>query len=309
MSRRRVFLAYLLLVLGACATARGERVGFKFTGTLVGTGTQTLFGITVPRNSPVSGAFSYDTTSAAIEVEPGLRAFHQHIHGGYSLDINNGAIRLSASDYLVSVANDLPSKPEAIDLFGVDFDSRLSSLSAPLLVNGTPWLGPTAFIKIELSWAAATFTEPDEPKITPNRPLTPSPGIVGLVNSGAGSAKLFSIDAISEIAQASGDYNRNGALDANDYAEWRRAFGKSDPSFLYGDGNKDGVVDAADYVAWRKTAGSGNAFAPVPEPHVPATLVTGCITLAMWFVHVRVLLIPRSRVGEFHAAASSCHID
>jgi hypothetical protein len=64
---------------------------------------------------------------------------------------------------------------------------------------------------------------------------------------------------------APGDYNADGSVDADDYAEWRKTFGSQ--SQLWADGNGNGRVDAADYVVWRNgatSAGRGVAAA-VPE--------------------------------------------
>ena len=73
-----------------------------------------------------------------------------------------------------------------------------------------------------------------------------------------------------------GDYNRDGEVDAADYAIWRGDFGST--ADLAADGNRSGVVDAADYVVWRDnlTGGTGSALAlarTVPEPTTGAILV------------------------------------
>jgi hypothetical protein len=66
-----------------------------------------------------------------------------------------------------------------------------------------------------------------------------------------------------------GDYNRDGFVDAADYAEWKTAFGSADPWI---DGNKNGTVDTADYVVWRKAAGQSMGMSNItnvalPEPN------------------------------------------
>jgi hypothetical protein len=77
---------------------------------------------------------------------------------------------------------------------------------------------------------------------------------------------------------SSGDFNRDGQVDAADYALWRSSFGST--TQLDADGNANGVVDAADYVVWRhniafKTATSSALGASaVPEP---ATIVVFAI--------------------------------
>jgi hypothetical protein len=74
---------------------------------------------------------------------------------------------------------------------------------------------------------------------------------------------------------AKGDYDGDGAVDADDYLRWRRDFGSTSGSLS--DGNQDGVVNAADYVVWRDNVGAVAAglgippVAIVPEP--PAIIV------------------------------------
>ena len=270
-------------LLAMCSNSRGERVGFEFTGALQGgsNGTYSLFGINVPRNSPITGSFSFDTTTEGIEPEPGTRMFPQFIQGGYNLDINNGAIRLSASDYVVTVTDDYERIPEAVDIFNIDFDSRIYPLAAPILVNGEPWAGPTAFVRVELSWPASAFEGIDEPKLASDRPLEPDPGVSAFVGSMGNALRLFSIDSISGIAPLVGDYNRNGKQEANDYAEWRRAFGKAGENFLYADGNKDGVVDAADYVVLRNVLAHAVADSAIPEPRGFTMAAAGALSFVM----------------------------
>ena len=67
---------------------------------------------------------------------------------------------------------------------------------------------------------------------------------------------------------APGDFNRDGRVDAADYAFWRADFGST--AELAADGNGNGVVDAADYVVWRRHLGHGHssiaAANVIPEP-------------------------------------------
>jgi hypothetical protein len=74
---------------------------------------------------------------------------------------------------------------------------------------------------------------------------------------------------VSIIGIPAGDYDRDGDVDAADYAVWRTSFGSN--SNLSADGNNNNAVDAADYVIWRKNLGldttSGLSSATtVPEP-------------------------------------------
>jgi hypothetical protein len=68
---------------------------------------------------------------------------------------------------------------------------------------------------------------------------------------------------------ASGDYDRNGDVDGNDFLRWQREAGTTTAAFAGADGNGDGMVDAADLAIWQEAFGAGNATAPdgaVPEP-------------------------------------------
>lgn len=83
-------------------------------------------------------------------------------------------------------------------------------------------------------------------------------------------------------AALTGDYNRDGTVDAADYSIWRKTLGSSVSSFGEGaDGNHNGTIDENDYLVWRAhfgetvgTAGStANNRTLVPEP-TTITLLT-----------------------------------
>lgn len=82
-----------------------------------------------------------------------------------------------------------------------------------------------------------------------------------------------------------GDYNRDGTVDAADYNVWQLAFGATVTQSGSGaDGNRDGVVDAADFSVWRDNLGAtiyqGEAArlaASVPEPENGLLLALGMI--------------------------------
>lgn len=61
-----------------------------------------------------------------------------------------------------------------------------------------------------------------------------------------------------------GDYDRNGAVDKNDYLMWRENYGS--PYAINVDGNGNGVVDLADYTVWRDNLGATLEAAAVPMP-------------------------------------------
>lgn len=272
--------AKLAIALAATAiplspvAVRGERVGYNFTGTLTGSSNISLFGSTVARPSPVSGTFAFDTTTPGVDLQPGVRSYHQYIQGGYTLNINNGQLKLSAHDYIITVGND--QRSPLADYFNVTYANfNVTPVPPPIEVNGVAWDGTKiGTINLDLSWPANYFTDPDEPKLTSARPATSSPGVlafVGSANSGSGvTPRFFTMTSISTIAPLTGDYNRDGKVDSSDYVEWRKVFDGATADRLYADGNIDGVVDAADYIVWRRamTAGgaAGTGILNVPEP-------------------------------------------
>ena len=273
---------------------RAERVGYSFQGALTPTSgsahTYTLFGVTVPDTSPIAGTFSYDTTVDGIITDVGVETFEQAILGGFNWNILNAAdqspiLRFSASEYTVTVANDfLPNgSPEAIDYFGVDFNSFTAPQPLPILVNGQPYTKPTALVTASLSWDLLTFNDADEPKLRAELPLETFSSYAGIARTALPAT--FAITGLSRINPSAGDYNLDGALDSSDYLEWRKAFGESSENFMYADGNADGSVGAADYVLWRKAAinglGSGTA-AQVPEPPVCVMMAIAILFIAAY---------------------------
>ncbi len=56
-------------------------------------------------------------------------------------------------------------------------------------------------------------------------------------------------------AGLTGDYNRNGTVDAGDYVVWRDAQGTTVPLYAGADSSGDGIIDQADYLIWRANFG------------------------------------------------------
>jgi hypothetical protein len=94
------------------------------------------------------------------------------------------------------------------------------------------------------------------------RDFTDPFGDDGLQNfAGLSEVQFFATAALA------GDYNKDGAVDADDYTVWRSNFGST--SNLDADGNNNGVIDAADYVVWKDNVGNTAAAAQataIPEP-------------------------------------------
>jgi Beta-propeller repeat len=93
----------------------------------------------------------------------------------------------------------------------------------------------------------------------------------------AGNYDVF-IAKYSDVPPLVGDYDNDGAIDADDYQVWRQAFGASGNQFA-ADGNKDGVVNAADYVVWRQRYGvpAISSLAAIPEPSPVILMVLGVV--------------------------------
>jgi hypothetical protein len=78
-------------------------------------------------------------------------------------------------------------------------------------------------------------------------------------------------DVRLELPGLTGDYNKNGTVDAADYVIWRGTLNST--TDLAADGNANLVIDDGDYSVWKSSfgatsAGSGSALgmSAVPEP-------------------------------------------
>lgn len=80
-----------------------------------------------------------------------------------------------------------------------------------------------------------------------------------------------------------GDYNRNGAVEAADYVIWRRTIGQSVPKSSGADGDGDGLIGLGDYNVWRANFGFASAAgAPaIPEPCTAQLIFAGLFGVAM----------------------------
>lgn len=95
-----------------------------------------------------------------------------------------------------------------------------------------------------------------------------------------------------------GDYNRDGIVNAADYAVWRDSLGATGAG-LAADGNFDLAVNTADYNLWKENfgdeaPGSGGGTALVPEP---TSLALGGGLFALLFINGRL----RRESGREHA--------
>ena len=119
--------------------------------------------------------------------------------------------------------------------------------------------------------------------------ITAPGGIVGQFDSivqplGLPTGLLFEVQYLGTTARLvmdttwAADFDRDGDVDAADYAIWRSAYGINN----FGDANGDGLSDAADYTVWRDQLGSGMPVAmasAVPEPDALFLSLLGLVGL------------------------------
>ena len=87
---------------------------------------------------------------------------------------------------------------------------------------------------------------------------------INLENSNIGGAEIFRAPLLSglrvlhpaELPALPGDYNRDGVVNASDYAVWRDSLGDSVWHYFGADGNGNGVIDTADYQIWASAYGA-----------------------------------------------------
>ncbi len=110
-------------------------------------------------------------------------------------------------------------------------------------------------------------------------------------------------DFLNATETLSGDYNRDGRVDAADYTVWRDSLGTANP---LADGDANGTVDTADYSIWRVNFGRTQTLpsqgsistGTVPEPGAVAIGLGG---LGALLISRRVTL-PRPRAYQIHDA-------
>ena len=102
----------------------------------------------------------------------------------------------------------------------------------------------------------------------------------------------FSVTTLVLISDGlTGDFNRDGTVDAADYTVWRDSFGQF--GNLAADANEDDMVDTDDYALWKANfgqteLGGSGGLANVPEP-------TSCL-LALLATCLLFLRSPRARL-------------
>ncbi len=104
---------------------------------------------------------------------------------------------------------------------------------------------------------------------------------LNLLNAFQYTMPAWSVTTLVLISDGlTGDFNRDGTVDAADYTVWRDQLGQT--GNLAADANEDNVVDDKDYAFWKgnfglsESSGAG-ALASVPEP---TTLSSVCMLVA-----------------------------
>jgi len=279
-----IFFSTSLLPIG-----RAERVGYQFSGYMTPPpsrpglnppDTYSIFNVLVPVHAVITGTFSYDIPSSEARGPDNSRVYRQAIQGGLTFDAfgsnETSILHIVANQYTVTVNNDfLPQNtPSPIDSFEVD----LIPPPGPFLANNSSITSTKSRLSIPFNWDEQTFTGNDQPYLWPDLPPV-SDVTVGLIGTFSAPG-AFDVKTLTRIQPRQGDYNVDGQVDANDYLEWRNAFGDSDPPHAYADGNGNGIVDGADYVVWRSAQSLSNASsASVPEPSLAALMAVASIVI------------------------------
>jgi hypothetical protein len=90
-----------------------------------------------------------------------------------------------------------------------------------------------------------------------------------------------------------GDYNRDGDVDAADYAVWRDTLGSDD--LLSADGSGNGTIDLADYEIWRANfALNGAPVLAHTVPELSTLLLATAGWLALWPSYLRIAFASRA---------------
>jgi hypothetical protein len=150
-----------------------------------------------------------------------------------------------------------------------------------------------------------------------------TPTISDAIRNVAVSWVEANIEMLTSPPQLSGDYNRDGTVDAADYVVWRAAIGKG--VNLGADGNQNGEIDVEDRATWVQHFGesagfSGDGSGAVPEPVGYLLIVVGFAGHGLLRARVRrdcskfsgdrlySTSVEGLPIGAFQKHGSHCHV-
>jgi hypothetical protein len=219
------------------------------------------------------------------------------LYGKYIFgEITTGQIFYCELDEMLAADDDNPSTMAEIHSLNILWDDP----------NDSPDAGPQSYSNVmpggavhgpmfQIVERAYEFRGGEDPNLPGNAAVTG--GSVGRADiriqiDEAGELYILSksdgmIRAIvGTTAAVSGDYNRDGHVDAADYIVWRRSMGQNLAPYSGADGSGNGTVDEADFEFWRERFGDSlggagaTAEATVPEP--ASVLLLSLAALRMW---------------------------
>lgn len=213
--------------------------------------------------------FLQDDTNVGVDVENvgRLEVGFQPTEVGLDLtETGNATIRgnfsqASGGEYGVELGGGGGGLPQAdqYDVLNITGTARLNGLLAVELINGfLPAVG-NAFTVLTAGAVVGTFD------------TVTAFDTAGMFDVDV-SVLYSAVDAVVRIDGLFllGDYNKNGVVDAADYALWRDTQGKMGTD-LAADGNGNGVIDAGDYAVWRAHFGNSFGLSPATGSQSVAT--------------------------------------
>jgi hypothetical protein len=136
-----------------------------------------------------------------------------------------------------------------------------------------PMLGPLA----DNGGPSATHApHPSSPAINAGDPSPPAPPMNDQRNApfarANGRIDIGALEAQPVPPPLTGDYNRDGAVDAADYVVWRKVLGTSVDPYSGADGDGNGVVSPIDYDTWVYHFGNADDHGNVAAAATPVVL-------------------------------------